>query len=261
MDSIVKISVIIPVYNSEKTIIKCIDSAIHQTYPIHEIIIIDDGSTDNTNLIILDYIKNNYIKNIHLYNQVNSGPSSARNFGINKSNGDWIAFLDSDDIWLVDKIEIQILYSIKYPDISLISTQLYPFKNKKNKEFQYISFRQLLIKNTIYTSTVLVKKDVISKYEFDVSQKYSEDYKVWLQIAYSYKIGLINEGKVIYAEDEDLHKQKSLSRNLFEMEKGELSNYIFLYKKKYINFIDSLVVSFFSLIKYIVRLLKYFLFN
>ena len=102
-----KISVIIPVYNSEKTIIRALNSVFNQTTinNILEIIIVNDGSRDSSVSLINDFKKKNSIIPIILVNQENSGVSSARNIGIKKSSGDWIALLDSDDEWLNDKIE------------------------------------------------------------------------------------------------------------------------------------------------------------
>lgn len=90
-----KISIIVPVYNTEKYISECINSLLSQTYNNYEIIIIDDGSTDNSYKICKDYEKKH--KKIKLYSQKNSGVSSARNLGIKVSSGDFIIFVDSDD--------------------------------------------------------------------------------------------------------------------------------------------------------------------
>ena len=89
------ISVIIPVYNAEQTIRRCLDSMLDSEYEEYEILLIDDGSTDNSVSILLEYArKNNRIK---VYQQINSGPSVARNKGITLSSGEIIAFVDSDD--------------------------------------------------------------------------------------------------------------------------------------------------------------------
>jgi glycosyltransferase involved in cell wall biosynthesis len=97
-----QISVIIPVYNCEKYIAEAIDSVLLQTYKAHEIIVIDDGSKDNSATIIKSY------SNVDYYYQKNKGLSSALNTGLSKVKGDFIAFLDSDDIWVNDKLEKQV---------------------------------------------------------------------------------------------------------------------------------------------------------
>lgn len=89
------ISVIIPVYNSESTIRKCLESLIHQTYTNYEVLIIDDGSTDNS----LDICKEvcHHSNNVHIFHKENGGSASARNLGLEKAKGEWITFVDSDD--------------------------------------------------------------------------------------------------------------------------------------------------------------------
>ena len=98
------ISIVIPAYNREKTILRCIDSVLKQTYKNIEIIVVDDGSTDKTQEIILS-VKDSRIKYVKL--EKNSGAQVARNKGIEFADGKWIAFLDSDDMWEEDKLEIQ----------------------------------------------------------------------------------------------------------------------------------------------------------
>ena len=94
------VSVVIPAYNSEQYINECIDSVLNQTYQNYEIIVIDDGSTDNTVNLVKQY--NN--EKIKLYHQMNSGSGAARNLGVKQAHGKWIAFIDADDIWLPDKL-------------------------------------------------------------------------------------------------------------------------------------------------------------
>ena len=99
------ISVIIPVFNRVKLIARCINSVINQTYPVNEIIVVDDGSNDGT----YDLIRTYFPQVISIY-QENKGVSNARNVGIQAAKGKWIAFLDSDDEWLPNKIEKQISF-------------------------------------------------------------------------------------------------------------------------------------------------------
>ena len=111
------VSVIIPVFNRLKLIPRSMNSVINQTYPVNEIIVVDDGSTDGT----YDMIKENFPQTILIY-QENRGVSSARNIGIQTANSKWIAFLDSDDEWLPNKIEEQISFFIKNPLIKVCHT-------------------------------------------------------------------------------------------------------------------------------------------
>lgn len=109
-----KISVVISVYNAEFSIIQCIESVLLQTVPLLEIIVINDGSTDRTE-VCLDFKNDKQLNILKVITQENMGPSRARNSGISHSMGDWIAFLDSDDKWLPDKIEKQLNVLEIYP--------------------------------------------------------------------------------------------------------------------------------------------------
>ena len=112
-----KVSVIIPVYNVEEYIGLTLDSLVNQTLKDIEIIVIDDGSTDNSRQIIEDYEKK--YKNIRVILQENSGPSRARNRGVEEATGEYLAFVDSDDYLLPDAVAClkDNLSAFKYPDI------------------------------------------------------------------------------------------------------------------------------------------------
>ena len=109
----IDISVIIPVYNREKTIVNCVNSILNQTYLPKEIIIVDDGSTDNT-IVTIESIKKSIIKVIAL--NKNKGAQYARNIGIKNSKSKWITFLDSDDTWIKNKLEKQIEITSRFTD-------------------------------------------------------------------------------------------------------------------------------------------------
>ena len=104
------ISVVVPSFNRAKTLPYCLDSILAQTYKDIEIIIVDDGSTDNTKCVVKNYLQNS---NVKYFKQENAGAQSARNNGIQLAKGDWIAFLDSDDSWYPQKLELQTAELIK----------------------------------------------------------------------------------------------------------------------------------------------------
>ena len=112
-----KVSVIIPTFNRFNLISRAIDSVLSQTIKPFEIIVVDDGSSDNTST----FIKNNY-KSVKLIKQKNLGVSKARNVGIKNSSGDWIALLDSDDEWKKNKLEVQIKSLSEYDYYSVCHT-------------------------------------------------------------------------------------------------------------------------------------------
>ena len=105
-----KISVIIPMYNAENTILTALNSIKNQTYKCeYEVIVVNDGSLDNSKKIVEEYILENPQLTIILINQINGGVSKARNEGLKRAKGDYIALLDSDDEWLPQKVEKQML--------------------------------------------------------------------------------------------------------------------------------------------------------
>ena len=154
------ISVIIPTFNRQRTLLRAIDSVVKQTYPVHEILVCDDGSTDNSRSIIMA-LNNPLVKWIDCGR--NGMPSIPRNMGIKASTGDWIAFLDSDDEWLPDKVQLQVSV-LKKSDFKAVSCNAFRIVNNENKgaylkfRKKLITFQDFLYTNHVICSSVLVKK-------------------------------------------------------------------------------------------------------
>ncbi|MFX1502247.1 MAG: glycosyltransferase family 2 protein, partial [Promethearchaeota archaeon] len=182
------VSIIIPTYNRGNVIRETITSVLNQTYQNFQIFIIDDGSNDETTNIVQSFND----KRIKYIFQTHSGlPAKGRNTGLKKIKGEYVAFLDSDDIWFPRKLEIQINLFEKNPNILLIATNGVLFPTKLNmkviplKKNIKISFKQLLEKNIIINSSVLFKKEVISMVgllDENINLKYGEDFDYWLRI-------------------------------------------------------------------------------
>lgn len=199
MSTTPKVSVIIPAYNSARFVKEAIESVFAQTYGDYEIIVIDDGSIDNTKGVIAPYLDK--IKYIY---QQNQGASSARNTGIRHSQGEYIAFLDADDIWLPEKLRIQVEYLNNNPDTAMVySLDLRvdvngrPCDNqsklKRNLPRGDI-FDALFFRNFIKLSSVMVRKRILDTVGlFDESFTHSEDYELWLRIAREFKVFGIGE--------------------------------------------------------------------
>ena len=245
----IQFSVIIPCYNSEKTIVQCIQSVFGQTHLPFEIIVIDDGSKDST-LEILNKLKNQAPKDIDyiVVSQKNSGPSFARNKGITIAKGNWIAFLDSDDCWQKNNIEQAFSFLSNNNTFNLLGG------GNVQDTFQVVSFKMLLKKNYFQTSSTIVAKNWIAKYPFNQNQKYSEDYRSWLLISSETNACMIPN----YSANPVIKRNHAfmgggLSSKLWDMEKGELSNFIYLYKLKKIGLLKLFTISFYSLIKYLRR--------
>ena len=105
------VSVIMPSYNTAKYIAESIESIMNQTYPYWELIIVDDCSTDNTDSVVENYLSDTRIR--YLKNEKNSGAAISRNYALREAKGKWIAFLDSDDVWLPEKLETQIAFMLE----------------------------------------------------------------------------------------------------------------------------------------------------
>lgn len=205
-----RVSVIIPTFNSEKTIVNAIKSVLNQTYVNLEIIIIDDGSTDNTSKLFNPYVYDNKVKYFY---QDNQGQGAARNLGIKKSSGEWIAFLDSDDVWVKNKLEKQLEAVKGKSDVSLVFSNAEFVENDKNvgsffedfcpyPNWEKNVFEQILRNNFIVNSSVMVRKDVLEEVDMfsqDQFLRNIEDYDLWLRIISKYKIHLVNEILVEYS--------------------------------------------------------------
>ncbi|MDC0932439.1 glycosyltransferase family A protein [Arcobacteraceae bacterium] len=236
-----KISLIIPTYNREKLLSKTISSVLNQTVKIDEIIIIDDGSTDNTKEIVNNF-QNNTIKYIY---QENKGVSNARNHGIKIASYEWLSFLDSDDIWEEEKIEKQIKFHKQNPHIFLSHTdELWMFNNKiiKQKKHQLkpsgFCFEENIPNTLIGASTLIVHKKVFEDVGyFDEDLIACEDYDLWLRILRKYELGLVDEKlitKIAGHENQlsfstklmDRYRISALQKHLDSQYKESISNEI-----------------------------------
>ena len=202
-----KVSVIIPTYNRENLLLKAIKSVLNQTYPVFEILICDDGSTDRSK----EQIKSLNNPNIKWIEGKHSGlPAVPRNRGLKESMGDWVAFLDSDDIWIKDKIKKQVTSLNK--NLLMSSTNATRLiGGKKNGSLikftkNRISFENLVKNNLIVNSSVIVNKKIIDDLGgFSEKKEFRgiEDYLLWLKIATVTKIGYLDDDLVIYRDEPD----------------------------------------------------------
>ncbi|MBT5935148.1 glycosyltransferase family A protein [Sulfurimonas sp.] len=189
------ITVIIPSYNRYELLKRALDSVYTQTFLPKEVIVIDDGSTDNTY-----QIKNDFPSVKYIY-QKNSGVSSARNTGIKNASFEWISFLDSDDEWIEDKLEKQVNFHQQSKDVLMSYTDEIWIRDgvlvKIPKKFRKIGsdvFLENLSFCNIAPSSVLIHKTILDDVGlFDEELEVCEDYDLWLRIAQSYKIGLVHE--------------------------------------------------------------------
>ena len=178
-----KVSVIIPTYNREEYVHHAIDSVLLQTFVDYEIIVVDDGSTDNTREVLGEYINSEKI--IYIY-QDNAGVSVARNIGINNAKSKWITFLDSDDVWYPRKLEFQMKVA-EENNASVIFTD-YVCEDGRNFIFEDLTDNfevsewtkplELYFSRCLLLQSLMIDKSIISR--FDTSLKVAEDTKfIW----------------------------------------------------------------------------------
>lgn len=247
-------------YNAEKTIIKALDSVKAQTvgYNAFEIIVVNDGSTDQSKISVERYKKKHTEVNIQIIDQPNSGVSKARNAGIKIAKGDYVALLDSDDEWLPQKTEKQMRFlgctDLKIDFLATTrnnSKILFPYK-VGNDNLAEVTFRKLLIRNEIQPSTVIFKRKIIENTGyFDDNQRYAEDLNYWMKISLKNRMYILNESLVIVGGGKRTFGVSGLSANLPAMEKGFIKNIKEMYSLKNINLMQYAALRVFYKVKYL----------
>lgn len=222
-----KVSVIIPVYNAEKYLLEAIESVIDQSYDDWEIIAVNDGSTDSSPDILKNY-EDRYPSKIRVLHQPNSGLSAARNAAIAAANGEYIAFLDADDLWLPEKTDEQVYLLDNNSDIGLVYSDIFELKNGKLKKrrnviggrmFRGDIFDSLFYQNFIPVLSVMVRKSVLDKCGlFDPVYHGTQDYDLWMRIADKYQIDFIDRQLAIYR----IHEQNMSANNVEKMGREDL---------------------------------------
>jgi glycosyltransferase involved in cell wall biosynthesis len=194
------LSVIIPSHNRAVYLKEAIDSVLCQVPKPLEVIVVDDGSTDGTWQIL-----NSYNSSIAAIRQPRMGVSGARNAGIRRAKGEWIAFLDSDDLWLPGKLAAQVDYLHRSPSPGICQTQEIWIRNGKrlnpskvHKKPQGECFTLLLERCLVSPSAVMIHRAIFDEVGlFDESLPACEDYDLWLRIGCRYPVGLIDKSLII----------------------------------------------------------------
>ena len=173
------VSVIIPSYNRAGTIRNAVESVLNQTYADLELLVVDDGSTDNTEQVV-NSIRDERVR--YIRQPVNKGACVARNRGIQEIKGEYIAFQDSDDVWAADKLEKQ-MRTLQETGADMVycgmtrhlggKSRYFPSDQKPN---QSLTLKALLTKNKISTQTILIKKEAAEKVLFDESFRRLQDW-------------------------------------------------------------------------------------
>jgi len=223
------VSIVIPAYNCEKYIQRALHSVYNQTFTDFECIVVNDGSTDNTETRIKECNLN-----IHYIYQQNLGASAARNKGIKYAKGDYIAFLDADDYWMPTKLEKQVDVIKQYPDFVLVGTKSLFNDDLDNKTIKlpteappisikiYSEFSDIFSNLYLLTSSILVKKDrCLDIGGFDESLVTAEDLDFYFKICLGGKHAIINQVLAIKEDvDDSLGSNiRSYSDNLFVIQR------------------------------------------
>ena len=257
------LSVIIPVYNSSKTILESIQSVVSECLgsPYSwELLIIDDGSTDNSRQLIEQYIiEFSYGNKIELISQDNFGAAVARNIGLRRAKGEYIAFNDSDDRWIKGKLQLQMKYFKANPEVVLL-TGIFGFDNiesiKKIDQEMLITINDQVLKNYISPPTAMIRTSILDKSGlFCENMRYSEEGYFFNNIVYSGKTIFLKEILAESITEKRRWGDSGLSGNLFEMEKGELFNIKMAYNNKYIGLKLFAFAYIFSIFKFFRRCL------
>ncbi len=262
LSAVAPVSVVIPCFRCASTITRAIASVAQQTQQPAEVILVEDGSGDDTLSVLQALVKPfpDWIKIITL--SENQGAANARNVGWAAATQPYIAFLDADDAWQAQKIEIQTAYMNAHPEVVLCGhghrviedNAALPDWQVQTWTDSCIPKWSWLLSNKFVTPSVMVRRNVHQR--FVQNQRYMEDHVLWLEFVCSGSIvtKLSAELVAIYKSP---YGVSGLSVQLWAMEQGELSNYQRLYDKNYINLVQCLALCLYSLLKFVRRLVIY----
>lgn len=219
-------SVVIPTYNRKNHLVHAIESVLGQTFNDLELIVVDDGSSDGTCSVVESYsdFRIKYVRIPH------KGVSFARNTGIRLAEGEYIAFLDSDDRWLDNKLEITEQYIDRYPEIFLFHTEELWYRKgkllgqkKKHRKYSGYIYEKCLPLCCIGMSTTIAKRELFLKSGmFDTALPACEDYDLWLRVCSEFEVKLIPEALTVKdgGRDDQLSNQPGLDRyRVYALEK------------------------------------------
>jgi glycosyltransferase involved in cell wall biosynthesis len=225
------VSVIIHTYNNEKFIVETVESVLNQTYKDYEIIIVDDGSVDGTRDALIPYMQK-----IRYHYKENGGIASAKNAGVCLSQAEFVAFLDHDDLWAPDKLQLQMECFNENPQVGLVYAKYTSFRDgkelrtKPEKGYSGWIFKELLSKSFIQTSTVVVKRECLDAVgPYDETFSLGDEYDMFLRISKRFQCGFVDKGLTRYR----VHDANA-SNNDFLFDNENLG----VYKKIYNNFTD-----------------------
>jgi len=255
------VSVLLPTYNSEQTICRALSSVFAQTLQPIEVIVVDDGSTDGTLSLVKSFcsgLKPGFLKLVKL--DSNHGPAYARNVGWDMASGEFLAFLDADDSWHPNKLQITASFMLANSELSLIGHRCLRLSENdplpvlpKQWDVKTICGWQLMMfgRFLLTTSVVMVKREI--PYRFDPYKRYGQDRFLWLQIVLNgYKAARL-ELPLAYMYKAP-YGEAGQSGNLWGLEKGELDIFSQLRQMGFLNRCQEIALKGWSFLKYLRRL-------
>jgi glycosyltransferase involved in cell wall biosynthesis len=256
------ISVVIPCYNSEHTIVRALRSIEQQTLLPSEVIVVDDASNDNTVATINQYAAQSTLNIRVIAQPSNGGPSVARNAGWNTATGNFIAFLDADDMWHPQKLELQSDVMTSNPTCAM-SFHDHVFTSSEHFATQPQSLvtsratlRNYLIRNRSATPTVMLRNNISQR--FTDTKRYAEDYLLWMSIIASHGDALHLHAPLAHCTNPG-YGGSGQSGRLWKMERSELSGFVSLWRSRALSLPTLVAVSCWSIAKYLLRLFDTFL--
>src|SRR5215216_6049450 len=204
-----RVSAIITAYNSEAFIAEAIQSILDQSRVVDEIVVVDDGSTDTTRQVVAEFAD----QGIKFIQQQNSGAGAARNKGIRETSGEFIAFLDADDIWLENKTRLQVNYLLAHPEAALVSSFARWWNVAKNTirisgrllKNRKTLRREILVHNVLGNpSMVMLRRSALAETGlFNEKIRWGQDWELWQRLVKRFDAAVIPESLTIYRWHKD----------------------------------------------------------
>ena len=259
------VSVVIPTYNARSTIERALQSVANQSLNATEVIVIDDASTDDTITIVSEFSATSKIAIRILRSDQNAGPGSARNRGWDSSTGEFIAFLDADDVWHPQKLEIQVREMQKNGSFvmscheRIVSTShIFPSFDETKVSTRELSLNDFIIKNRCSTPTVMVRKSINERYQND--KRHAEDYLLWMEI-------IANHGNALFIHSpltsctNPIYGGSGLSGSFKAMQKGEFDAFQILRRTGQISPLKFSAAVSWSSTKFLIRIVDHYVFR